>query len=203
MDALTTDGLGPLLDKTFFDRSVHDVAPDLIGATMLFQGVGGMIVETEAYHPTDPASHAYRRQTPRNGVMFGPAGFAYVYRSYGIHWCVNFVCEGPGAASAVLVRALVPSHGIGFMQQQRGLQNERTLCSGPGKLCAALGITGAHDGLPLDAKPFAIHARLTEPELVVGVRIGITKGVDLPWRFGLKGSRFVSRRFADPTTPSS
>ena len=195
MDAFKTAALGPLLDKTFFDRSVHDVAPDLIGATMLFDGVGGMIVETEAYHMTDPASHSYRRQTPRNGVMFGPAGFAYVYRSYGIHWCVNFVCEGAGSASAILVRALVPTHGIGLMQQRRGLQNERTLCSGPGKLCAALGITGSHDGLALDAQPFAIHARTVEPELVVGVRIGITKGVDLPWRFGLKGSRFVSRRF--------
>ena len=195
MDAFKTAALGPLLDKTFFDRSVHDVAPDLIGATMLFDGVGGMIVETEAYNMTDPASHSYRRQTPRNGVMFGPAGFAYVYRSYGIHWCVNFVCEGAGSASAILVRALVPTHGIGLMQQRRGLQNERTLCSGPGKLCAALGITGSHDGLALDAQPFAIHARTVEPELVVGVRIGITKGVDLPWRFGLKGSRFVSRRF--------
>ena len=197
MDAFKTAALGPLLDKTFFDRSVHDVAPDLIGATMLFDGVGGMIVETEAYHMTDPASHSYRRQTPRNGVMFGPAGFAYVYRSYGIHWCVNFVCEGAGSASAILVRALVPTHGIGLMQQRRGLQNERTLCSGPGKLCAALGITGSHDGLALDAQPFAIHARTVEPEIVVGVRIGITKGVDLPWRFGLKGSRFVSRRFAE------
>jgi DNA-3-methyladenine glycosylase len=195
MDAFKTAALGPLLDKTFFDRSVQDVAPDLIGATMLFDGVGGMIVETEAYHMTDPASHSYRRQTPRNGVMFGPAGFAYVYRSYGIHWCVNFVCEGAGSASAILVRALVPTHGIGLMQQRRGLQNERTLCSGPGKLCAALGITGSHDGLALDAQPFAIHARTVEPEIVVGVRIGITKGVDLPWRFGLKGSRFVSRRF--------
>ena len=200
MDAFKTDSLkkaplGPLLGKAFFDRSVHDVAPELIGATMLFDGVGGVIVETEAYHPTDPASHAYRRQTPRNGSMFGPAGYAYVYRSYGIHWCVNFVCEAPGLASAVLVRALVPTHGLGQMQQRRGLQNERMLCSGPGKLCAALGITGAHDGMALDQLPFAMHERVLPPEMVVGVRIGITKGVDLPWRFGLKDSRFVSRRF--------
>ena len=190
-----TEPLGPLLDKSFFDRSVHDVAPELIGATMLFDGVGGLIVETEAYHHTDPASHSYRRQTPRNGAMFGPGGHAYVYRSYGIHWCVNFVCEEPGSASAVLVRAIEPTHGVPLMQQRRSLHDVRLLCSGPGKLCGALGITGAHDGLALDEPPFAIHAPLAKPEMVVGVRIGITKGVDLPWRFGLKGSRFVSRRF--------
>ena len=189
------DQLGPILDKAFFDRSVHDVAPELIGATLLFGGVGGVIVETEAYHMTDPASHSYRRQTPRNGAMFGPAGFAYVYRSYGIHWCVNFVCEGQGSACAVLVRALAPTHGIPAMRRNRLLHDERLLCSGPGKLCAALGITGAHDGLPLDKAPFAIHRRSAEPDIAVGVRIGITKGVDLPWRYGLKGSRFVSRRF--------
>lgn len=188
---------GPLLDTSFFDRSVHDVAPDLIGATLLFDGTGGRIVETEAYHHTDPASHAYRRQTPRNGVMFGPAGMAYVYRSYGIHWCVNFVCEARGSASAVLVRALEPTDGIDAMRRRRGLDDVRLLCSGPGKLCAALGITGAHDGLALDHPPFAIHARTTVPEIVAGVRIGITKGVELPWRFGLKASKFVSRRFAD------
>ncbi|MDB5485016.1 MAG: 3-methyladenine glycosylase [Tardiphaga sp.] len=197
MEAFKTDGLGPLLDQAFFDRSVHDVAPELIGATLLFGGVGGVIVETEAYHQTDPASHSYRRQTPRNGAMFGPGGTAYIYRSYGIHWCVNFVCEAPGSGSAVLVRALAPTHGVETMRQRRGLHDERTLCSGPGKLCAALGISGAHDGLALDAPPFAIHARVRPPEMVVGVRIGITKGVDLPWRYGLKGSRFVSRRFAD------
>ena len=187
--------LGKPLKRTFFDRSVHEVAPDLIGATMLFDGIGGIIVETEAYHMTDPASHSYRRQTPRNGAMFGPAGFAYVYRSYGIHWCVNFVCEPPGSASAVLIRALVPTHGIRLMQRNRMLHNERLLCSGPGKLCAAMGITGAHDGLPLDQAPFALFARQVVPELAVGVRIGITKGVDLPWRYGLKGSRFLSRPF--------
>jgi DNA-3-methyladenine glycosylase len=197
MEAFKTDGLGPLLDQAFFDRSVHDVAPELIGATLLFGGVGGVIVETEAYHQTDPASHSYRRQTPRNGAMFGPGGTAYIYRSYGIHWCVNFVCEAPGSGSAVLVRALAPTHGVETMRQRRGLHDERALCSGPGKLCAALGISGAHDGLALDAPPFAIHARVRPPEMVVGVRIGITKGVDLPWRYGLKGSRFVSRRFAD------
>jgi DNA-3-methyladenine glycosylase len=189
--------LGRILGKAFFDRSVHDVAPELIGATLLFKGVGGVIVETEAYHQTDPASHSYRRQTPRNSVMFGPPGYAYVYRSYGIHWCVNFVCEAEGSASAVLVRALVPTHGIAAMQLRRRTQDARLLCSGPGKLCEALGVTGKNDGNALDAPPFAIHARTSAPEMVVGVRIGITKGVELPWRYGLKGSRFVSRRFAD------
>lgn len=190
-----SEPLGPLLHKRFFDRSVHDVAPELIGATLLFNGIGGVIVETEAYHQTDPASHSYRRQTPRNGVMFGPAGFAYVYRSYGIHWCVNFVCEAQGSASAVLVRAIEPVKGVAAMRRKRDLHDLRLLCSGPGKLCEAMGITGAHNGLALDHKPFAIHARRALPDIVAGVRIGITKGVELPWRFGLKGSRFVSRRF--------
>lgn len=189
--------LSPLLHKRFFDRSVHDVAPELIGAMLLFNGIGGVIVETEAYHHTDPASHSYRRRTPRNGVMFGPPGFAYVYRSYGIHWCVNFVCEAEGSASAVLVRAIEPVKGVALMRRKRDLHDLRLLCSGPGKLCEAMGITGAHNGLALDQKPFAIHARRSTPEIVAGVRIGITKGVDLPWRFGLKGSRFVSKRFAE------
>ena len=127
--------------------------------------------------------------------MFGPPGHAYVYRSYGIHWCVNFVCEAEGSASAVLVRAIEPTAGVPAMQLRRGMQDVRMVCSGPGKLCEALGITGAHDGAALDRKPFAIYAREAEPEMVVGVRIGITKGVELPWRFGLKGSRFFSRAF--------
>ena len=186
---------GKLLTRGFFDRSVHEVAPDLIGATMLFDGAGGTIVEVEAYHHTDPASHSYVRRTPRNGVMFGPPGHAYVYRSYGIHWCVNFVCEAEGSASAVLVRAIEPTAGVPAMQLRRGMLDLRMLCSGPGKLCEALGITGAHDGAALDRKPFALHARLSEREMVVGVRIGITKGVELPWRFGLKGSRYFSRSF--------
>ncbi|MDB5656713.1 MAG: DNA-3-methyladenine glycosylase [Tardiphaga sp.] len=187
--------LGTRLARKFFDRSVHEVAPELVGATLLFNGAGGVIVEVESYHHTDPASHSYVRQTPRNGVMFGPAGYAYVYRSYGIHWCVNFVCEAEGSASAVLVRAIEPQAGIASMQLRRGLQDLRALCSGPGKLCAALGITGAQDGAPLDQAPFAIYARQSEPEMAVGVRIGITKGVELPWRFGLRGSRFLSKPF--------
>ena len=187
--------LGKPLKRAFFVRSVHEVAPDLIGATLLVNGVGGVIVEVEAYHHTDPAAHSFGGPTPRNSVMFGPPGFAYVYRSYGIHWCVNFVCEQEGSASAVLIRALQPTHGISAMRRRRGLDDERSLCSGPGKLTQALGITMAHNELPLDAPPIALHARLQKPEIVAGVRIGITKAVDLPWRYGLKDSKFLSKRF--------
>jgi DNA-3-methyladenine glycosylase len=186
---------GKLLPRAFFGRSVHKVAPDLIGATLLVDGVGGIIVEVEAYHHTDPAAHSYRGPTPRNQVMFGPPGFAYVYRSYGIHWCVNFVCEKQGSASAVLIRALEPTHGIPTMRRRRGLQEVRSLCSGPGKLTEALGITIAHNGLALDAPPFALHARATRPEIITGIRIGLTKAIDLPWRYGLKGSKFLSKPF--------
>ena len=187
--------LGKLLQRRFFDRSVHEVAPDLIGATLLVDGVGGIIVEVEAYHHTDPAAHSFRGPTPRNQVMFGPPGFSYVYRSYGIHWCVNFVCEKQGSASAVLIRALQPTHGIAAMRRRRGLRDERALCSGPGKLCEALAITIKHSELPLDRPPIALHARTGKPEIVSGVRIGITKAVDLPWRYGWKDSKFLSKRF--------
>ena len=185
----------PRLRRSFFDRSVHAVAPELIGATLLLNGVGGVIVEVEAYHHTDPAAHSFRGPTPRNLVMFGPPGVAYVYRSYGIHWCVNFVCETEGSASAVLIRALQPTHGISTMRRRRGLHDERSLCSGPGKLTEALGITDAHNGLALDAPPIALHARAGKADVVSGVRIGITKAVELPWRYGLKGSRFLSKPF--------
>jgi len=188
---------GKLLKKAFFNRSVHQVAPDLIGATLLVDGVGGIIVEVEAYHHTDPAAHSYRGPTPRNAVMFGPAGFVYVYRSYGIHWCVNFACEKTGSASAVLIRALEPTHGIATMRRRRGLDDERSLCSGPGKLTVALGITHAHNGLALDQPPYALHARNTKVDVVTGIRIGLTKAVDLPWRYGLRGSKFLSKPFAD------
>jgi DNA-3-methyladenine glycosylase len=188
--------LGKPLKRSFFDRSVHEVAPDLIGATLLFNKVGGLIVEVEAYHHTEPAAHSYNGPTPRNRVMFGPPGFTYVYRSYGIHWCVNFVCEKEGSASAVLIRALAPTHGLAAMRRRRGLQEERALCSGPGKLCEALGITVAHSGLPLDRAPFALHARVGRADVVSGIRIGITKAVDLPWRYGLRGSRYLSKPFA-------
>ncbi len=189
--------LGPPLTRDFFARSVHKVAPDLIGATLLFKGVGGIIVEVEAYHHTDPAAHSFNGPTPRNRVMFGPPGVAYVYRSYGIHWCVNVVCEKEGSASAVLIRALEPTHKIAAMRQRRGLEDIRALCSGPGKLCEALGITGHHNGLALDEAPFAIHARPRKPKIVSGLRIGITKAVELPWRYGLSGSRFMSKRFPE------
>jgi DNA-3-methyladenine glycosylase len=191
--------LGKPLKRAFFARSVHEVAPDLIGATLLFNGVGGTIVELEAYHHTEPAAHSFRGPTPRNLVMFGPPGFSYVYRSYGIHWCVNFVCEEEGSASAVLIRALQPTHGLAAMRRRRGLHEERTLCSGPGKLCEALGITIAHSALALDQPPYALYARTGKVDVVTGIRIGLTKAVDLPWRYGLKDSKFVSKPFAEPS----
>ena len=194
-DLLSLAPLGRPLTKKFFARSVHEVAPDLIGATLLVDGVGGIIVEVEAYHHTDPAAHSYRGPTPRNMVMFGPPGFLYVYRSYGIHWCMNFVCEKEGSASAVLIRALEPTHGIPAMRRRRGLHDERSLCTGPGKLCEAMGVSIKHNTLPLDAPPIAIHARTHKPEIVSGIRIGITKAAELPWRYGLKGSKFLSKPF--------
>jgi DNA-3-methyladenine glycosylase len=188
--------LPPKLRRSFFDRSVHQVAPELIGATLLVNGVGGRIVEVEAYHHTDPAAHSYRGPTARNAVMFGPPGVAYVYRSYGIHWCLNFVCEQAGSASAILIRALEPVSGIAAMRRRRGLAEERQLCSGPGKLCEALGVTDRHNGLPLDRAPFELRARAGKVDIVRGVRIGITKAIEKPWRYGMKGSRFLSRPFS-------
>ena len=183
------------LRRPFFARIVHEVAPELIGAALLIDDVGGLIVEVEAYHHTDPAAHSFRGRTERNAVMFGPPGFAYVYRSYGIHWCLNFVCEPEGSASAILIRAIEPLEGLAKMRRRRGLADARLLCSGPGRLCQALGITLAHNGLPLDAPPFKLIARAGRVEVVTGPRIGITKAVELPWRFGLKGSRFLSKPF--------
>jgi DNA-3-methyladenine glycosylase len=191
--------LGRPLKRSFFGRSVHDVAPDLIGATLLVNGVGGLIVEVEAYHQSEPAAHSFNGPTPRTMVMFGPPGFSYVYRSYGIHWCVNFVCEKPGSASAVLIRALEPTHGLATMRRRRGVEDERSLCSGPGKLCEALGITIQTSELPLDQPPFALHARIGKADVATGVRIGITKAADLPWRYGLKGSKFLSKPFERST----
>ncbi|MDR3421383.1 MAG: DNA-3-methyladenine glycosylase [Xanthobacteraceae bacterium] len=186
------------LSQAFFRRSVHEVARDLIGTTLLFKGVGGRIVEVEAYHHTDPAAHSFRGPTSRNAVMFGPPGYAYVYRSYGIHWCLNFVCEPEGSASAVLIRAIEPETGLAAMRRRRRLADQRLLCAGPGRLCEALGIAGAHNGLALDAPPFELFARTAAVEIVAGPRIGITKAVDKPWRYGLEGSRFLSRRFSSP-----
>jgi DNA-3-methyladenine glycosylase len=185
--------MSPRLRSSFFARSVHDVAPDLIGATLLVNDVGGLIVEVEAYHHTDPAAHSYNGKTERNAAMFGPPGYAYVYRSYGIHWCLNFVCEEAGSASAVLIRALQPTEGLPAMRRRRGVAEERLLCSGPGRLCQALAVTDRHNGLPLDKAPFELRARDRDYEIASGVRIGITKAADLPWRYGMKGSRFLSR----------
>jgi DNA-3-methyladenine glycosylase len=182
-----------VIDRRFFARSVHEVAPDLIGMTFLCNGVGGVIVEVEAYDHEDPAAHGYGGRTERNATMFGPPGRAYVYRSYGIHWCVNLVCEDVGVAAAVLIRALEPTQGIDAMRARRGVEDVRALCSGPGKLCQALGITRKHDGLPLDEPPFELRERSEAVEVVCGPRVGITKAVDQPWRYALAGSRFLSR----------
>jgi DNA-3-methyladenine glycosylase len=181
--------------RDFFKQDVHDVARGVIGATLLVGGVGGTIVEVEAYHHEDPAAHGFRGKTPRNATMFGPPGHVYVYRSYGIHWCMNFVCAEEGVADAVLLRALEPTKGLDVMRVRRGLEDERLLCSGPGRLCEALAVTREHDGLAVDEPPFELLARESEPELVIGPRIGITKAAELPWRYGLAGSRFVSRSF--------
>ena len=183
------------LSKSFFNRGVQEVARELIGARFLFNGVGGMIVEVEAYHHSEPAAHSYGGRTERNAIMFGPPGYAYVYRSYGIHWCMNFVCERAGSASAVLIRALRPTAGVAIMRRRRRLKDERLLCSGPGRLCEALGITRAHNGLALDRAPFALFAPLAPVEIALGPRIGLTKATDLPWRYGLQGSPFVSKPF--------
>jgi len=191
------------LTQGFFRRSVHEVAPDLIGALLLFNGVGGRLVEVEAYHHTEPAAHSYRGPTERNVVMFGPPGYAYVYRSYGIHWCLNFVCEPKGSASAVLIRAIEPTAGLAAMRRRRGIADERLLCSGPGRVCEALGITRADNGLSLTAAPFELHARTGAVEVIAGPRIGITKAVDLPWRYGEKGSRFLSKPFPSAAKPSA
>ena len=174
---------------------MHEVAPELIGAVLLVDRVGGVIVEVEAYDQDDPAAHGYRGRTERNASMFGPAGHAYVYRSYGIHWCLNLVCAPKGRAEAALVRALEPTAGLDAMRARRGVAEPRLLCSGPGRLCQALGVTREHDGLAIDEPPFELHAALEPVEVVAGVRIGITRAADRPWRYGLAGSRFLSRRF--------
>lgn len=180
----------------YFERDALAVACDLIGVTLLVHGTGGMIVEAEAYDHTDPASHCFGgRRTPRNASMFGPPGHAYVYRSYGIHWCLNFVCGRDRSGHAVLIRALQPVSGIDIMQHRRGSVPERRLCAGPGNLTQALGITGQLDGKSLAVPPFKLLARPSHPEVVSGPRIGITRGVDLIWRFGLANSRFLSRPF--------
>jgi DNA-3-methyladenine glycosylase len=181
------------LGRDFFARSVHEVAPGLVGAILLVDRVGGMIVEVEAYDGGDPASHGYRGPTRRNAAMFGPAGHAYVYRSYGIHWCLNLVCREEGVADAVLVRALEPTHRVELMRERRRTDNRLLLCSGPGRLCEALGVTRDHDGLPLDRPPFELHPRSGDVDVVAAPRIGITRAAERPWRYVLAGSRFLSR----------
>ncbi len=176
----------------YFSREVTQVARDLLGAELLVGATGGIITETEAYHPDEPASHAHRGPTPRNGSMFLGPGHVYVYRSYGIHWCFNFVCAD---GAAVLVRALQPTQGIEQMAQRRGLADPRLLCSGPGRLCQALGITAAEDGLTVDTPPLRFRTAAAPPPVVIGSRIGITKAADLPWRFGIAGSAYLSRGF--------
>jgi DNA-3-methyladenine glycosylase len=178
--------------KSFFDRDSPVVARALLGTTLLVDGVGGIIVETEAYRHDDPASHAFPGPTKRNAAMFGPPAHAYVYLSYGIHWCLNFVCR-PG--SAVLIRALEPTRGIGTMRERRDVEDVRQLCSGPGKLGEALGITLDLYGKPLDKPPFRLAVGEEPLTPLVGPRIGLTKAVDTPWRFGVAGSPFLSRRF--------
>jgi DNA-3-methyladenine glycosylase len=186
------------LARGFFARSVHEVAPDLVGATLLVDGVGGRIVEVEAYDAGDPASHGYRGPTARNRAMFGPPGRAYVYRSYGVHWCLNLVCGDVGIPEAVLVRALEPTDGLERMRERRGLDEERLLCAGPGRLCQALGIAGEHDGLALDRAPFDLREAGSVADVVHGPRVGISRAVDLPWRYGLAGSRYLSRALRAP-----
>ncbi|HZV85729.1 MAG TPA: DNA-3-methyladenine glycosylase [Brevundimonas sp.] len=188
------------LDQTFFYRRPEVVARALIGVRLMIDGVGGMIVETEAYDAADPASHSFRGPTARNAAMFGLPGRAYVYRIYGLHWCLNFVCSAPGeTGGAVLVRALEPEAGVEAMMARRGMADRRRLCAGPGRLCQALGVTGELDGAALDARPFALTPpTLGGTEVAVGTRIGITKGAETAWRFGAARSPFLSAPFRDP-----
>ena len=178
-----------------FAGDSHAVARSLIGATLLIGGVGGRIVETEAYDRQDPASHSFSGPTPRNAAMFGPPGRAYVYRSYGIHWCLNFVCREQGHGAGVLIRAIEPTAGIELMRARRGREDVRLLCSGPGRVGQALGLTRELNGMHLDRPPFRVTTSPANTPIVSGPRIGISKAIDLPWRFGLAGSKFLSRPF--------
>ena len=178
-----------------FEAHAVVVARRLVGASIHVDGVGGRIVETEAYDHDDPASHSFRGPTARNAAMFGPPGHAYVYRSYGIHWCLNIVCREPGHGAGVLLRAIEPLAGIDRMRERRGLVDLRLLCSGPGRLGQALAITRALDGLAIDAPPFELRLEKRPVEVIDGPRIGISKAREQRWRFGLEGSAYLSRRF--------
>ena len=179
-----------------FSASSVEVARRLIGVIVLVDGVGGRIVETEAYDRDDPASHSFAGPTERNRAMFGAPGHAYVYRSYGIHWCLNFVCRETGHGAGVLLRALEPLQGIDLMRERRGVEPLSLLCAGPGRLGQALGITRVHNGMALDAPPFSlILSEGIAAEVLIGPRVGISKASAMPWRFGLAGSRFLSRPF--------
>jgi DNA-3-methyladenine glycosylase len=191
-DLVTAHGPRANLAREHFLRPAVEVAPELLGSTLLFNGVGGRIVEVEAYDQGEPASHTYGGETERNRTMFGPAGRVYVYRSYGMHWCMNLVCEDE-RASAVLIRALEPLEGVEHMVARRGRSGARELCSGPGKVCQALAITGEQDGASALEPPFALYAPDRHIDVVASPRVGISKAVELPWRFSERGSGYVSR----------
>lgn len=188
------------MDKTIlagidFNAPSHEVGRRLIGVTVLIDGVGGRIVETEAYDREDPASHSFSGPSARNMAMFGPPAHAYVYLSHGIHWCINFVCREAGHGAGVLIRAIEPLAGIDTMAARRGTDDPRALCSGPGKLGQAMGVTRALNGMALADAPFVLQAAPAGLDVLAGPRIGISKAVEVPWRFGLAGSRFLSRPF--------
>lgn len=180
-------------ELSFYARSVHEVARDLVGCTLHHDGVSGRIVEVESYHQEEPACHAYAGLTPRTSTLFGPPGVAYVYRSYGIHALVNAVAEDEGVGAAALIRALEPIEGIDRMRERRGLDRAEELCNGPGKLTQALGIWLDLNATPLVGGPIEILPRAAEPTIVTGTRIGINRAVELPWRFCDAESRCVSR----------
>lgn len=179
--------------RELLGAGVHDAARELVGWTFLVDGVGGVLVETEAYAPDDPASHSFPGRTRRNATMFGPPGRLYVYRSYGVHWCANVVCSEEGVGAAVLLRALEPAEGLDIMRARRGVEDPRLLCSGPGRLTEALGISGSDDGAALDTPPFELLPPRRRARLVSGPRVGISRGVEHPWRYALRGSMYVSR----------
>ena len=189
----------PHLEASFFDRPAGEVAPDLLGCMLMNEGVGGVVVEVERYQQDDPASHSFHGPTPRAAIMFGPPGRAYVYRSYGVHWCVNVVCDREGRGSAVLLRALEATHGLAEMRRRRGPVRDRDLCSGPGRLTQALAIDSRHNGTSFLEGDLSLHERVFVPQMVVGPRIGISRAVEQPWRLGVADSRALSRPFPQPT----